>query len=670
MSQSYSQFVKKKGQLIAGTSIVRQPNPAPELLHYPIDVDITQLLINDALIRDDLANAITDGEVIETMDWAAGTLTLNVHDSSRKLIKGLLNQWVSANNPVVLKSIIGQKRAKVAPQEWNEIYCTLDGRDYALVQVNKTSNDFTLTLENRAIHELRRYSAPRVWYRDTYTRAMVFKSMCQEVKQYRIQFYAPELDVIQPIKSTKGLPSPKETLSKKTKGFAKGTKFDVKGHPASSQQKDHAATILRVGDSHHAPYVVQQAALIAAIELSNLSPKGTEFGGGTGLFAFLNSSDETSDANTFFTSAMKVYQTSAGIPPDQIALAVVYSGGRVDAPFTVGEFTRWIPEANTILKQWGTSLTGGSVTFTEYNRYAFKRGLDGQRENSWDCMVRLAKEVNFRIFSTDNILWYVSDNDLRYSIPFDTIDEDTDGIDTIDWEIDTGKPLNSVTITADLSRWQAPPGVPIVIENEGPADGRWLVYEVRRPLYSNIAEITCHLPAPPLPEPAPTTKRVSISGSKVGAPIALTGNSKVDAVYAKAVEISNKHYPYVFGGGHTSDFSPSGGGYDCSGYVSACLNAGGMLSSPLASGGFNSWGSSGQGQLMTIWTNPNPGESGHVFIELKLPPPAGHCQANTSHSMFDGNKQGAEILPWGYNGAADAGGSPGNNFFPRHWPGL
>lgn len=678
MSPAYTDVTKKSHVHGPGDSLIKTgPNPAPKLLSYPIDVTLDSLIINDAPIRDQLAGAVIDGEILETMDYAAGTVTLNVQDSSRTLVHGLLSQWVSADSPVIVTSRAGQRRHRVMPQEWNEIQLVIDGRDYTLVGAVKNGNQFDLTFENRAIHELRRYSTPKVWYRDTYTRAMVVQSMCKEVRGYHIEFYAPELYIPQPITTTKGLPSPRETKSKKLRGFSKGAHFTVKGHRNTSQQKSHAETIIRVGESMHAPYNCLVAALMAAIELSNLNSNttvgGIQYGGGSGLFAFLSSTDETNDSHAFFKSAIQTAQLLPGSPPETLAY-MVENGGRGGAYFfTEAEFKRWTSEAEAILKAWGTSLTGGSVTFTEYNRYAFKRGLDGQRENSWDCAVRLAKEVNWRVFSTDNILWWVDDNDLRYSIPFDTISEATEGIESIDWEIDTGKKLNSVTVTADLARWQAPPGVPIVIEDAGPANGRWLVFEVRRPLFQNVAEITCHLPSPPIAEPAPTTKRVSITGGKLGTSIALSGNAKVDATYAKAVEISKKKYPYVFAGGHTSDFSPHGGpgiGYDCSGYVSACLNAGGMLTSPLASGGFLSWGDSGQGKLMTIWTNPNPGASGHVFIEFKLPPPAGHCQANTSHSSFDGNKQGAELLPWGYNGAADAAGSPGNNFFPRHWPGT
>jgi hypothetical protein len=50
----------------------------------------------------------------------------------------------------------------------------------------------------------------------------------------------------------------------------------------------------------------------------------------------------------------------------------------------------------------------------------------------------------------------------------------------------------------------------------------------------------------------------------------------IDAMIAKADEINSADLPYVWGGGHSSAGSPSGGGYDCSGVVAAVLVAGGF----------------------------------------------------------------------------------------------
>lgn len=58
--------------------------------------------------------------------------------------------------------------------------------------------------------------------------------------------------------------------------------------------------------------------------------------------------------------------------------------------------------------------------------------------------------------------------------------------------------------------------------------------------------------------------------------------------------------PYSYGGGHGS-FDASG--YDCSGSVSYVLHAGGLLSTPLDSGGFEGYGDPGPGKDVTIYAN-------------------------------------------------------------------
>jgi cell wall-associated NlpC family hydrolase len=66
--------------------------------------------------------------------------------------------------------------------------------------------------------------------------------------------------------------------------------------------------------------------------------------------------------------------------------------------------------------------------------------------------------------------------------------------------------------------------------------------------------------------------------------------------------------PYVYGGGHKSFKS---WGYDCSGLVSFALHGAGLLQAPLDSGQFMRWGQGGQGQWMTILTNP-----GHAYLDI------------------------------------------------------
>lgn len=81
------------------------------------------------------------------------------------------------------------------------------------------------------------------------------------------------------------------------------------------------------------------------------------------------------------------------------------------------------------------------------------------------------------------------------------------------------------------------------------------------------------------------------------------GGDVVGRVVSAANEIAST--PYVWGGGHGG----ASGGYDCSGSISYALAAGGLLSSPLDSTGFMSWGEPGPGSRITVYAN-----AGHAFM--------------------------------------------------------
>jgi hypothetical protein len=78
----------------------------------------------------------------------------------------------------------------------------------------------------------------------------------------------------------------------------------------------------------------------------------------------------------------------------------------------------------------------------------------------------------------------------------------------------------------------------------------------------------------------------------------------VQAIIAAGNQIASK--PYVLGGGHGKWNDV---GYDCSGSVSYALHGGGLLSSPLDSSEFMSWGAAGKGRWITIYANP-----GHAYM--------------------------------------------------------
>jgi cell wall-associated NlpC family hydrolase len=92
------------------------------------------------------------------------------------------------------------------------------------------------------------------------------------------------------------------------------------------------------------------------------------------------------------------------------------------------------------------------------------------------------------------------------------------------------------------------------------------------------------------------------------------GDPRVTAMVNEANSLVGK--PYVYGGGH-SGWGPQSG-YDCSGFVSAVLHAGGFLTSPVDTTALPSQPGmvSGPGQSVTVYDRALSGQNGHVIIQI------------------------------------------------------
>jgi hypothetical protein len=333
---------------------------------------------------------------------------------------------------------------------------------------------------------------------------------------------------------------------------------------------------------------------------------------------------------------------------------------------------KWLPESRRDVRilmggkdfQEASLFGKGLKGSTRTTPYEFSRGSPNQVEDSWTCMGRLAEEVHWERFMRAGVLWFVSDDWLKKQTPRYTFTEGAPGIIEITYVADARQPAAECTVRALALRWSVLPGDAVTVTGQGPADGLWLVYEVRRTVTESITEITLKRPVPKLAEPAnPTSSTtVGIGGvavNRLGASAigggAAAGPDGARALYNACKAISDKGYPYVWGGGHGSAGTPSGGGFDCSGSVCAALAAcnmgfhmGGsvMVSGEIAS----SWGASGPGQFHTVWAS-----SIHVWIQLK---------GIGSAQRFDTVPGGGPKLR--YSMAEENTGS----FTARHWPGL
>ena len=153
------------------------------------------------------------------------------------------------------------------------------------------------------------------------------------------------------------------------------------------------------------------------------------------------------------------------------------------------------------------------------------------------------------------------------------------------------------------------------------------------------AAAAAHAGAGPVGTPSGPGGLATDAGGMVQAP------AGAPAAVAQVIAAGNAiaTLPYIWGGGHGS-FQAAG--YDCSGSVSYALAAAGLLSSPLDSTGFESWGDPGPGRWITVFAN-----AGHAWMEV-----AGW--------RFDTVALAETGTRWAQGGGEFAG------FVERHPPGL
>lgn len=600
---------------------------------------------------------ILDARVERTLTGAS-TLTIDLHDPD----------WVLLNSGIFDINEEG---------DLDPVDVRLDKFLFRLVKVNPSGDVLALTFEAQVVALLRRHDSPRSVSRADKTRAEFLEMLVREVKATRIVFHSPEKHKKQPIAKAPKAKTKKAKESPSKHGLNRKQDVRIKGKKADASQRRNIEYAVRGAEMEEAPTRAKLAMLVAGIGEGEFrtSAKNKKTGA-EGTFQLLPSTQRSTGLSPGATQKVARHFQKVGFTGAGGAIALArkhpdWSPGRIAAAVEgSGENASFYDahrkEADAILDAWG-DFNGGDddASITRIKQYRFTRGEKGKREDSWACMQRLAGEVNWRCFERNGEIWYASEPELLKQEAAAVINRNTEGVDsdsfTFDW--DTGKRVKEVTFDCHADRWSFPPGAVIVLEKSGPANGRWLVSKLSRSLYDPRTSITLTKATKPKKEPAAETESVSADGDGGGSPRASSASAKV---YTKAVAISKKDYPYVWGGGHAKAGRPDNGtgrdpgtGYDCSGYVAACLLAGGMLPDDWkagvpGSGTFaSSYGQAGKGQHVTVWAN-----GGHMFIEFHLEGKKGKW-ADTSRQA--GGEAGAHIR---YGRRSTEG------FTPRHWPGT
>lgn len=500
--------------------------PTPQLEAMGVDVDIASFNLQiERLGGIQLRTAITDASISRTIEGAS-TLTITVNDDLERTI---------------------EQSGRLGRQVW----VNLDGLWFALVGVTKNGRSIDLKFEDREVNLLRYYKSFIKADRATTTRAEFVLRMIEEVNQVKLEWVIPELhdkqqigDGLGPnqtlVDSSGQVISSGATLNKingaqdqtiRQQGIPYGPApidLTVKRATATKEQIDNANTILRVGISKGARPKVLVAAIQTAITESRiLNSQGKIVKGhkiDVGIFQqnslyWPATGNTVIDASAWFDSAIAYDKQYPNLSYAMLCQGVQHSR------FTDGSnYAPWQAEAEKFVNEFGQAVptsskdpTGNNQalpTVTNGGAQYFIRGKLSQAgsntamyiyepQTSWDCMQSLANDVNWRCFVVSGKVYFISEAWLFRSKPFMTINEEVDGIDWINYDYDEGKKVATITVTAHLSRWSAPPGSIVKIKGQSNIiDGRYLVNTVTRSLFESIATITLKKPLPVLPEPS------------------------------------------------------------------------------------------------------------------------------------------------------------------------
>lgn len=500
----------------------------------------------------------------------------------------------------------------------------LDGVHFRLVKVRYNSGTYQveLTFEDRIIYWLRRKMGLRKASRANVTRAEFILSLLREVKEEKVPFICPELHQKQKIGKAKDT-GVSDDPDSSTTGFASSKRFKVQGANANKEQKKNMGIVLDEATKiKGAKKKSIKAVVLAVIQESwvkNL-PGGDADSRGilqvrdqTAAPLNLNNRDIRACVRHFMTKGFWGKGGAIDVAKKNPHSSAGWVAQQVQGSAFPDRYDRWSSEADHWIEEYGVEggVEGGGGGYVKSYQYTRDKG-----ENSWEAMLRLAEEVNWRIFPVGRAMYFMSEAELfRRRIRHVLTPDSTEFLD-LDADIDWGKPINEMTMRVTLDRWGAPPGCTIGLSGFGIPDGRWLVVSSARDWFSPIAELTLMQPGDEKREPA--AERIQRSENARAGGGAGPRSGKTAKFYDECKRISDNTPGYLYGGGHGVPMSQlsSGQKLDCSSSTSLALYRAGMWesSNPIArtSGMFNDWGNPGRGDQFTVWYN-----AGHVFTQFE-----------------------------------------------------
>lgn len=614
------------------------PNSQLELIGGDVDIGQFKLTMRN-LGGIKLESAIVDTPQVNRTIEGASTITIPVDDDIGRTIQrsGLLGRGTVVN---------------------------INGLWWTLVGETKQGRRLDLKFEEREVNVLRHYNSFLQATRDKMTRAQFVIKMLQEPKEIQLRYFVEDPTKKQLISDLQpgqtlidkfGNPlgdftaDPANEKATRAHGIPTGVptagELLAKGEPVTPEQINVANTILRVGEAMGARRKVLVTSIMVAIAEPQ-PPLTNDIGGdrdSVGVFQQRRSQGWPAtrnipvDAAEFFNRAIALDQREPNLSLNDLAQGVQHSG----TPYVYGQYEG---EANAFVLGYGISGStfadptpnasnnmGTPNTGQAGGTYQFTRGTLSQdsqgrliltKENTWQCLQRLASEVNWRCFCCSGTIYFVSEATLFEAKPFMTISEDSLGVQEINYDYDEGKRAAEIQVLCHLSRWSAPPGSIVKIVDQGVVDGKWLVNDVSRPLTNTEGIITLKKPLPVLPEPIANASAQLLSIAPEPAipggqfPGAGTGEAMNDARQKSIVAYAKSQLgvPYAWGA------ETPGVAFDCSGLTEAAYDQAGVDIPRVAQDQFNFGplvsGPLQPGDLVFFSHSASTSDVGHVGIYI------------------------------------------------------
>lgn len=484
------------------------------------DVALDDLRINGGKTHADVTAAVTDTSLDQTISGAS-TLTLDLHDPER----------------VLLRSELMKDRTTVA----------LDDLTFELAAVRKQGNLLTVTFEDYAVAQLRRHKN-------------VVKAAAGTTS--RVEFCRRLIRKDEPWIVVDGPQSGPTILEEISTGQTTTTSsLAAVDRPSGGKEQLSAVQVAQY--AYDAGF--RGVDLVTAVAVSH-----AESGFDAARLSPVNS-DGSRDQGLWQINdkAHPQYTRSAMFDPVQNAKAAfsVSSGGHNWAPWTTynnGAYRQYLSDAQAAVDQvkakGATSLIPGATTSTTSSEST-------KPEDHWSAVNRIMAEINWRVFARRGHIVIAPDEWLLKQAGI-TIRETDEAVDSIDFDVDRGKKVSTVTVTCRASRWGALPGEPVTVAEMGPADDTWLLSDISRPLTSTTATVSLVKKRKTLPEPAQNTSDAGVSGVGTTEKPRTLGSAKPDVRRMVDFALGQQGDHYVMGGNGPNQ-------WDCSGLVLAATVAGG-----------------------------------------------------------------------------------------------